>query len=136
MNLVKDKEITGTTMSDTKSNVHSAGVQGQEKYPTEKSIVILGDSMVKHINEWDLAKKTKGNCQFKVYVKLFFGATRDCMIDYSKPSVRHEPNYFILHVGINDLKSEESPEFIIESMIDLAVSLKNEKQDVSISNIL
>ena len=50
MNLLKDKEIAGTTMSHTKSNAHSAGVQEQEKYPTEKSIVILGDSIVKHIN--------------------------------------------------------------------------------------
>ena len=58
------------------------------------------------------------------------------MIDYSKPSVRYDPYHFILHVGTNDFKSEKSPEFIVESIIDLAVSVKNEKQDVSISNIM
>ena len=92
--------------------------------------------MVKHINGWDLTKKIKGNCKVKVYVKRFSGAKTDCMIDYSKSSVRHDPDHFILHVGANDLKSEKSPEFIAESIIDLAVSLKNYKRVVSISNII
>ena len=34
---VENKEIAGTTMSHTKSNVHSVGVQRQEKNSTEKS---------------------------------------------------------------------------------------------------
>ena len=36
VNLHKDKEVAGTNMSHTKSNVHSAGDHGQEKKPTEK----------------------------------------------------------------------------------------------------
>ena len=38
------------------------------------------------------------------------------MIDYSKPSVRHDPDHFILHIGTNDLKSEKSLDFIAESI--------------------
>ena len=64
---------------------------GTRKKPTEKSIVVLGDITVKHINGWDLAKKVKGNCLVKVYVKSFSRAKADYMIDYSKPSVPHDP---------------------------------------------
>ena len=36
----------------------------------------------------------------------------------------------------NDLSSDKSPEEIARSIIDLATSIKNEKHDVSISNII
>ena len=67
--------------------------------------------MVKHISGWVLVKKIKGNCKVKAYVKRFLGAKTDSMIDYSKLSVRYDPDHFILHVGTNDLNSEKSPEF-------------------------
>ena len=68
--------------------------------------------MVKHIDRWYLAKKLKGYSKVKVYVKPFSGAKTHCMIDYSKSSVRHDPNHFILHVGTDDFTSEKSPESI------------------------
>ena len=46
--------------------------------------------MVKHINGWDLEKKIKGNRKVKVYVKPFLRAKTNCMLDNSKPSVRHD----------------------------------------------
>lgn len=58
------------------------------------------------------------------------------MNDYVKPSVRDSPDHFILHVGTNDLSSDKSPEEIARSKIDLATSIKNEKHDVNISNII
>ena len=58
------------------------------------------------------------------------------MHDYVKPSVRSSPDHFILHVGTNDLPSDKSLEEIARSIIDLATSVKNEKHDVSISNII
>ena len=36
------------------------------------------------------------------------------MITFSKSSLRHETDHFIVHVGINDLKSEKTPECIAE----------------------
>ena len=102
--------------------------------PKENSIVILGDSIVKYVSGGDLAKKMKSNCKF--YVKHFPGAKIDCMIDYSKLSVQEGPDHFIWHIGVNDLKSEKRPECIAESIIDLDVFLKNEKLEVSFSNII
>ena len=48
-----------------------------------KSAIILGDSMIKHKKEWEIAKKLKLEC--KVFVKTFPGATTQCVADYMKP---------------------------------------------------
>ena len=79
-------------------------------------------------------KKLNTNC--KVFVKTFSGAKTTCMHDYVKPLVRSIPDHFILQVGTIDLSSNKSPEEIARSIIDLATSIKNEKHDVSISNII
>ena len=50
-----------------------------------KSVFIIGDSMVKHVNGWEMSKKIK-NC--KAYVRSFPGAKVQCMDDYKKPSMR------------------------------------------------
>ena len=89
--------------------------------------------MVKRLNRWEMSKKLNANR--KVLVKTFSGAKTTCMNDYVKPLVRSSPDHFILHVGTNDLSSDKSPEEIARSNIDLATSIKNEKHDVSISNI-
>ena len=57
------------------------------------------------------------------------------MEDYNKPSIRDEPDHFIVHIGINDLNSEVSSKSIAESIADLAMFLKTESNDVSVSNI-
>ena len=61
----------------------------------KKNIVILGDSMIKHVNWYDISKKLK-NC--KVYVKGFSGSKVRCMKDHIKPSMREKPDHTILHV--------------------------------------
>ena len=58
------------------------------------------------------------------------------MDDYKKPLIRDEPDNFIIHVGINYLNSEVSSKSIAESLVDLAMSLKTESNDVSVSNIV
>ena len=81
-----------------------------------------------------MSKKLNANC--KVLVKTFSGAKTTCMSDCLKPSVRSSPDHFILHVGTNDLSLYKSLEEIARSIIDLATSLKNQKHDASISNII
>ena len=71
----------------------------------EKSVFILGDSMVKHINDWEISKRLM---QCKVHVKHFSIAKTQCMKDHLKPSLRQNLSNFILHVGTNNLKSDKS----------------------------
>ena len=81
-----------------------------------------------------MSKKLNANC--KVFVKTFSGAKTTCMHDYVKPSVRSSQDHFTLHVGKNDLSSDKSLEETARSIIHLAPSIKDEKHDVSISNII
>ena len=92
-------------------------INQNSKEKNEKSIFVIGDSMVKQLNGWEMSKKLNANC--KVFVKTFSGAKTTCMHDYVKPSVRSSPDHFILHVGTNDLSSDKSPEEIARSIIDL-----------------
>ena len=90
--------------------------------------------MVKHINGWEISKRLQSDC--KVYVKQFSGPRTKCMKDYMKPSLRENPDHFILHVGTNDLDTERSPELIAKSIVGLDTTLKGNSRDVSISNII
>ena len=46
----------------------------------EKSVIILGDSMVKHLNGYEVLQMLQSKC--KVYVRNFPGAKTRCMKDY------------------------------------------------------
>ena len=54
---------------------------------------------------------------------------------YMKPSLRENPDHFILHVGTNDLNTEISPELIAKSIVHLATTFEVNSRDVSVSNI-
>ena len=69
---------------------------------------------MKHLNGWEMTRELK-NC--KVKVMSFSGATADCMTDYMKPSLRENPNHFILHVGTNDLISNNSAKCIADLLL-------------------
>ena len=97
-------------------------------------MIILGDSMTKLINGWEMAKKIQSNC--KIYVKTFSGATVSCIEYYMKPFLRNSPHHFILHVGTNELSSERSMLMKIAELINLSCRLKNEVHDISVSIII
>ena len=52
--------------------------------------------MVKHLTSWEMSKNIK-NC--KVCVRSFPGGKLRCVDNYKKPSIRDEPDHFIVHVG-------------------------------------
>ena len=66
----------------TRSDKLLASKTDNKKDHKEKSVIILGDSMIKHVNGWEISRKLQ-NC--KVYVKHFSGAKTKCMKDYIKP---------------------------------------------------
>ena len=98
-----------------------------------KKVIILGDSVIKHVNGYDIAGKLD---KCKVFVKRFSGAKVRCLNDHMKPSLRENPDHFVLHIGANDLNSDRSPELITKSITDVGSSLKNDSHDVSISSIV
>ena len=117
-------------MQNRKTNRKS---EKKKNIKTQKSVIILDDSMVKHINIWEISKRLQFDC--KIYVKQFSGDTK-CIKDYMKPSLWENPDHFILHVGTNDLITERSPELITKSIVDLTTTLKGNSCDVSVSNMI
>ena len=98
----------------------------------KKNAIILGDSIIKHVNGYDIARKLD---KCKVFVKSVSGAKVRCLKDHMKPSLCENPDNFVLHIGTNDLNSDTSPG-LAKSITDVGSSLKNDSHDVSISSIV
>ena len=53
------------------------------------------------------------------------------MKGHMKPSMREKPDHTTLHVGTNNLNSDRPPDLIAKSILRLAITLKNNWQNVS-----
>ena len=92
--------------------------------------------MIKRLNGWDMSNKVHQS-ECKLYVKSFpKHAKTSCMKEYVKPLLRSLPTHFVLHVGTNDLNSNQTLEFIAKEIVDLATSLKNSQHDVIVPKII
>ena len=67
---------------------------------------------------------------------FFSGVTVQGMADYVKPSLRDKPSHLILHIQPNDLKSCKTAESIVTSIVEQAITIKDDHDDVSMSNIV
>ena len=95
-----------------KNNDHHLGEKDQIKTKKlvvneKKKVFVLVDSMVKHIQGWDITKKPEN--KHKVYIRQFAGSKVICMNDYVKPHIREKnPNDIIIfHVGTNDIPHQK-----------------------------
>ena len=94
-----------------KNNDHHLGEKDQIKTKKlvvneKKKVFVLGDSMVKHIQGWDITKKLEN--KDKVYFRQFAGSKVICMNDYVKQCIlENNPNHIIFHVGTNDIPTSK-----------------------------
>ena len=126
----------GDTNSNISNRVKKIGDSistNNREHEDKKNVIILGDSVIKHVNGYDIAWKPN-TC--KVFLKRFSGAKVQCLKDHLKPSLLKNPDHFVLHIGTNDLNSDRSPELIAKSITDVGSSLKNDSHDGRISSII
>ena len=124
----KDRE-----KNDKENKKSKKGKVPEDNKKKNKKKYVLGDSIVKHVEGWQLSKMTNQ----KVYVRSFSGAKVKCIKDYVKPCIReNDPDHVILHVGTNEMNSELPPERIAKSVVDVAKNVKSNTRSVSISSIL
>ena len=64
------------------------------KPSSTKRVYIVGDSIVKHVNGYDISRKTKNS---KVFARPSHGATVICMTDHVKPVLRDNPDHIVFH---------------------------------------
>ena len=72
------------------------------------------------------------NTFFTEHLWMTASASTKYMEDYKKPWIRDEPDHFILYVGFNDLNFKLWSDSIVESMVNLPMSLKTKLNDVSV----
>ena len=119
---------TVTLMEET---YHRNGLSRNENR-NEKRVVLLGDSIIKNINGYELSNQVEKG---KIYVESYSGSKIRCMEDHAKPTSRTDPDHIILHVGTNNLPTRKNTDEIAKSIVQLASALKTKSCDVSISSI-
>ena len=71
-----------------------------------------------------------------VYLRHFAGVKVRCMRDHIKTTLKEKLDCIVLHIGENGLDSDRPPDVIAKSVADVASSMKVEKHDVTVSNIV
>ena len=71
----------------------------------KRDITIIGD-LIKDMKYYKM--KNGLSSKDRVYIKSFPGANIECMENYVKPSIKYNPDVFLLHCGTNDLRSEKN----------------------------
>ena len=92
---------------------------------------IVGDSIIKDVYGWELSDKEN-----KVVVKHFSGSTAEDMKTYIQPPLKRDPDRIIIHVGTNDLRSNQDPVTIAKNIIDIVKSSKTNKNEILLSSIV
>ena len=93
--------------------------------------------MLKHLQGWDISSKLHNKHKHKVYICSFSSAKVKSMKDYSRPYIKEDkPDHMMLHVGTNDLASENNAETIAKSIVDLAKGLVADDRVINVSSIV
>ena len=88
----KDNKIASVSEKELWKNTQNNSSNKKGNYPAKekfvdyaKSLIILGDSMIKHLKGWKMSRKVN-NPGCKIYVKYSRGVKTTCMNDYMQPS--------------------------------------------------
>ena len=100
----------------------------------KRSVVIVGDSIAKHVE----GKKLKQSLKHEqyVHVKCFPGAKTSHMTHYIKPHLEQNPDMVILHTGCNDINSDKTPTQIAVEICNLAAKAKTKDRGVAVSSLI
>ena len=95
--------------------------------------MIVGDSIVKHIDGWRLNKRMRST----VSIRSISGATTKDMIDHVKGCLEDtSPDFIILYHGTNDLNCNSTSEEIADKILNLVALIKTSKNQVFISGLV
>ena len=92
--------------------------------------LIVGGSIVKHIDGWRLNKSMRST----ISGRSIPGATTKGMIPHVKGCLQDtSPDFVILHYDTNDLNDSSTSEEIAEKILNLATLIKTRKNQVFVS---
>ena len=100
--------------------------------PPRKKAPVLRTSVVKHVQGWGLNERMRSS----IPIRSISGATTKAMKYHLKGCLEDfSPDVIILHHGTKDLKSNSTSKDIATDVVNLALSLKNEKTTVYVSSL-
>ena len=104
-------------------------------YLLTKMVIFLRKWLSSYENGYLLTKKVKHRGIVKV--RPFTTVKVSCLQDHVKPTIRDvNTQQIILHLGTNDLQTEQTARQITKSVIDLSKSLKKNEKMIAISGIV
>ena len=107
---IKSKETNESINNDYTDRVKT------KTWP-KRTCLVMGDSMLEHIDETRMSRK------FKVKVRPFSGAKTEDMLDYLVPLPEKMSDYVILHVGTNNAIDYEASD-IVKKIIQVKKFIK------------
>ena len=100
-----------------------------------KTTLIVGDSIIKHIDGWRLNERMRST----VSVRKIAVATTKSIIHHVKGCLEDTtPDFIILHYGANNLKgnsTSKASEGITNKILNLAASVKTSKNQIFVSGV-
>ena len=96
--------------------------ESSQKKQKGKRVFILGDSILKYVNDYKITKKLD-NC--KIYLKSFSGAKIKCMENYVQHTMRTNPDHIVIHVGTKDLSSKNESAEISRAIVVFETKIKH-----------
>ena len=112
---------------DTNYHYHNEDKINPDSLWPQKTILIVGDSMINQLDEERLSKSSKRN----VKVRSFGGATIKMMYDRITPLLKKKPETVILHVGTADATYKSSNE-IMDDLLKLNYFIENSLGDCNV----
>ena len=110
-------------------------VNSKKKSGNQRSISIIGDSILKEIDPY-LMRKKLNNKTDKLYVHSFKGATVKHMNHHAQPVMGYNPNLVIIHAVTNSLRGSSTPDEVATEILELTTSLKNGTNEIVVSSIV
>ena len=86
------------------------------------SVIILGNSMIKHVNGRDISRT------HTVKVRPNTGASTHDLLDYVKPGMLKKPKALVIHTGTNDIQQEINTMKMVKKSIEVTKEMDSEKK--------
>ena len=100
-NTRRNRRSSRSSKSSSNAEDSHSGANNNNEHARKPVTVIAGDSIIQHICGWSISRSNK------VVIKSFPGATTEDMEDFVKPLLRKKPDNVVLHIGTNDLNTQE-----------------------------
>ena len=125
-NMRRNRRSSRSTKSSSNGEDSHSGANNNNEHARKPVTVIAGDSIIQHIRGWRISR---GN---KLVVKSFPGATTEDMEDFVKPLLRKKPDNVVLHIGTNDLNTQE-PRLTAEGIVNLALQIEGDAPETNLA---